>query len=298
MKISNAIKKFLNYEKVKGSTDKTILNYKVRLNYFYEFLNKNIYVNKIKYEDYENFIIYLRKKEKPNKKKLSTYTIKQYARDVKTFLNYLYKQDLINIDFSKKLIVPKTSKKIIDILTFSDIEKIYAHYDKNSFFGCRNLLIITLMLDTGLRLSEVVNLCWSDFDFEKHLIKVFGKGQKERYVPLTSTISAYFILYKRFFDIQISNNIFINAKGQQLSANAVELFIKRLKKSLNIKKLYPHLFRHTFATMFLMNGGNIYDLKIILGHTSLEMVENYLHLCTQLNIYKQAQFSPLTKKTR
>lgn len=298
MKISNAIKKFLNYEKVKGSTDKTILNYKVRLNYFYEFLNKNIDVNKIKYEDYENFIIYLRKKEKPNKKKLSTYTIKQYARDVKTFLNYLYKQDLINIDFSKKLIVPKTSKKIIDILTFSDIEKIYAHYDKNSFFGCRNLFIITLMLDAGLRLSEVVNLCWSDFDFEKHLIKVFGKGQKERYVPLTSTISAYFILYKRFFDIQISNNIFINAKGQQLSANAVELFIKRLKKSLNIKKLYPHLFRHTFATMFLMNGGNIYDLKIILGHTSLEMVENYLHLCTQLNIYKQAQFSPLTKKTR
>lgn len=188
--------------------------------------------------------------------------------------------------------MPKYQKKVINILSDSQIKEIIDFYDINDYIGCRNLLAICMMLDCGLRVSEVSNLCFSDFDVDRRCIIVNGKGQKQRFVPFTDfTLKLYLKLH-----LLSSNKYpFCDIFGNRLNTNGIIQIVKRLKKSLGYTNLHPHLFRHTFATLYLLNGGNPLSLQIILGHTTLYMTENYVHFANELMISKQKQFTPLSQ---
>ena len=155
------------------------------------------------------------------------------------------------------------------------------------------------MLDAGLRVSEVSNLNFEDINIGLKLIKVYGKVQKERLVPLTNTILFYF---NKYIEIsKLSNGaLFIDFKNNlRLKSSSIAEIIIRLKRRLGYKKLNPHFLRHTFATLFLVNGGDPVHLQLILGHETLFMTEHYLHIANQMTMQKQSKFSPLSnlKKT-
>lgn len=302
MKISEVLEKFLLDQEVRGNSKQTIRHYKTHIGFFIKYFGDKD-INKITYSVYENYIINLRNKFKESsgfvgkKENLSGRTIKTYASALKTFLTYAYENEFLNENVSAKIKMPRYKKKVIQILNNNEINTIINSFD-NSYIGYRDLLVILLMLESGLRLSEVVKIRLLDLDFERNIIKVDGKGQKERIVPLTpytkNIIEKYLDSHYRLFNIKfdVHTQLIRNINGENVTKNTISLIFRRLRKKTNIN-IHPHLLRHTFATLFLINGGDIANLQIILGHTTLNMVLNYLHLANQLNISIQSKYSPL-----
>ena len=304
MLLSEALKNFLIDEEVRGCTFATLRHYRTHIGFFINYYGDKD-VNLIVYEDYECYILYLKNKYKESgfvgkKQKLSGRTIKTYASALKTFLKFCFNKGYINTDLSLKIKMPKYHKKIISILSTKEISLLINSFNKDTYIGSRDLLIIAFMLESGLRLSEVVNISVCDVDYDNSVIVVHGKGQKDRIVPLTnftsSCLFSYLDNYKKYFSKIISNNEMLLKclDGTDISKNTISLIFRRLRKSSCIENLHPHLLRHTFATMFLLNGGDIANLQIILGHTTLNMVLNYLHIANQISISKQQIYSPIT----
>lgn len=304
MKISEVLKEFIKKETISGSTDSTIRHYKTHIGFFIKYFGDKD-INDITYEVYEDYIVYLRNKYKESsgfegkKQKLSGRTIKTYASALKTFLTYSYENSHLKENISKQIKMPKYKKKVIEILNKEEIDILLESFNKNTFIGARDYLVVSLMLDCGLRLSEVIKLKLEDINVVNNLIKVDGKGQKERFVPLTPTIAESVKVYKyqyflTFGKVLVNGEQLIkNINGEDATKNTISLLFRRLRKILEIK-IHPHLLRHTFATMFLINGGDITNLQIILGHTTLNMVLNYLHLANEMNMINQIQYTPLT----
>ena len=196
--------------------------------------------------------------------------------------------------------MPRYKKKTIIILSDIDINRLINSQNVFTLTGLRNLLIISLMLDCGLRLSEVAKLKLCDIIIDRKLINVDGKGQKERLVPMSDTTIHYYNMYVSMLERRLNRSLFtgeilLKTKNlQDISKNSIALIFKRLKKKLKMDNLHPHLLRHTFATLFILNGGDIVTLQMILGHTTLEMSLQYLHLAKQLQLAEQSRFSPLT----
>ena len=299
MIITKVIEDFIRYEKAIGSTPATIKHYQLQLNAFLAFYGKTD-IEYIKYETYERYILYLKNKgKKGTVVPLSGRTIKTYASALRTFLAWAYKNKYIDEDIAIRIKMPKYKKKIIKILSNNDIEKFVKNFDLEDFIGCRDLLIFCLMLESGLRLSEVILLSAEDIDLVNYLIKVNGKGQKERYVPISAYLEKvlrfYFFRYYEYFgkDLVPEDPLICLRDGSPATKNTVSLIFRRLRKKTGIH-VYPHLLRHTFATMFLLNGGTIDNLQIILGHSTLNMVLNYLHFANEMKLSKQSIYSPLS----
>lgn len=258
MFLSQCVEKFINHQYVIGSTINTINHYICHLGIFQKFLKKDININDITYNTYEKYIIHLRNKITTKNKKMSSVTIKTYSRDLKTFLKFCYEENFMKEAIYMKIRIPKCNKPTIQILGKQDIYNIFNSYDIYTFYGSRNLLILSLMLDGGLRLSEVCNLEHSDFNFENRLIRVKGKGQKERLIPLTKNIKYY---YDKYFEILssynfpkfINNFVLLDKEFNQITPNAIKQVIKRLKVKLGLSKLNPHYLRHNFASFYLIN---------------------------------------------
>ncbi len=290
MRVSEVLDKFIFEKTIIGSTEKTIFYYEQQVGFFVKFV-KDIEIENITYSDYQEYIYYLRNK----KNKLSTVTIRTYARAVKVFLKWCYEHKYINKNISLQITLPKQMKKEIDILSNEEIAKIINNYNRNCYIDKRNLLIISLMLDCGMRISELSNLKYSDFDIEKSLIKVNGKGQKQRYVPLSETTEKFLNGYLKFISLERTDYLLMEIdKKTNMSINSIRLIIRRLRYKLKIEKLHPHLLRHTFATLFIVNGGDSLSLKQILGHTTFYMVDNYCHLASAIFIARNKTFAPLS----
>lgn len=295
--LSEALKKFLKYQTINGSTIKTIKHYSTHIQYFINF-TKDIEINSLTYEMYEDYIVFLKKKYKESqvfrgqKIPLSSRTVKTYVSALKTFLRYCYSHNLLDNDIGNLIKMPKYQKKVIHVLNDVQIQEILAYYDTDTYLGCRNLLAISLMLDCGLRVSEVSSLTFSDFDIVNRCILVNGKGQKQRYVPFTDFVLKVYNKLVNFNDFKYP---FCDVFGNRLQVSGIVQIVKRLKKSLGYTTLNPHLFRHTFATLYLLNGGDPISLQTILGHTTLYMTENYVHYANELMVAKKMTFTPLTQ---
>lgn len=244
MKCHKALEKFLYYQKIKNNSFETYEYYKKRIGYFIDFIkNKNI--KKINTSDYENYTLFLLNKN------ISDYTIKTSLTAVRVFLNFLYNKKFISKDIVSELENFKCGKKTIIILTQEQIKEIYSYYNENEFYGARNLFLISLMLDCGLRVSEVINLDKSDIVVDLHSIKVNGKGSKERIVPLPSVTLYYYNNYIRF--PQVYDYFAVNIAGTRLTSSAIRRLLLNLRDALHFSTLYPHYLRHSFATWFLIN---------------------------------------------
>ena len=156
-----------------------------------------------------------------------------------------------------------------------------------------------LLLDTGLRIGELVNLRTEDIHMNEGFLKVLGKGKKERVVPMGSNaqrvLQRYLFRYRPKPLNPSIGSVFLSVSGEVLTENSVKLIFSRLAKRSGVTRLHAHLCRHTFATRFLINGGDVFTLQQILGHSTLEMVRHYVNLAANHVVIQHQKFSPLDR---
>lgn len=237
-----------------------------------------------------------------SEREISSISIQSYIRGFRAYVEWLYSSGSIEEDICKRFKLPKAKRKVIDVLTDEELRRIFRCFDLSTFLGVRDHCICMLMADSGLRLHEVVSLRSRCVHLEERYLIVSGKGNSERIVPfgdLTArALGAYIEEAKRSWSLP-SVSFFVTLDGCPICDSTLKDMFRRLKYRADIPRLHPHLLRHTFATNYLANGGDIYTLQRILGHSSLDMVKRYLHLSTQLlvNVYVSPMDSLGNKKS-
>lgn len=285
----------------------TINNYKQMVKIFLDYLVQNrglsadkIDIASISKDDVKSYMLYLRKRPiyethpfnakcEGNLTKCSVHT---YMVAVKAFLNYLYNDEYLENDIMKKFKMIKPEQKLIVPLTNDEASEIDSLFNLRTETGSRNLCIFHLMLDAGLRSSEMLHLKIENVDFKNDSLFVSqGKGSKDRYLPLSPKLKKMLYIYFTMYRPLVEHDFFLcNREGEQLTADCVKSLFSRVKKKVGMKRLYPHLLRHTFATSYILGGGDLETLRIFMGHTDISTTQKYLHLATQnrfnSNIYK------------
>jgi len=219
-----------------------------------------------------------------NKGGLSPYSIQGDVRTIKVFWSWLLYQGYIKNNALAKYPLPKVPKTLIKTLTIEQIRLLLKTINKNSPVGARNYCMLMLLIDSGMRISEVIGIQIADLNISKCLVKIIGKGQKERVIPFSHFTSKELIKYIKHYRPDLckleSPYLFPVSHGHHVRVNAIQQAIKRLAKKAELHdiKCYPHIFRHTFATMFLAKGGNAVVLKEIMGHESIQTTQKYIHL--------------------
>lgn len=265
------IKAFLDYLKFeKGNSDNTIKSYNIDLKNFFDYLEKNI--KEVNTEDIYEYIEYLKGKYVYN-------TVIRKVSCIKSLFKFCYMEKLIDKDPSNKIKNLNKEKRLPEILTLEEIKKIINSFDHTPE-NRRNQMICKMLIATGARISEILNLEIknvenTDFEF----VKVFGKGSKYRYIPIYPELENELKEYINVYRSQLKSSI-----GSFLLFPGIrrENFWKVLNKhALNVgieKKIHPHLFRHSTATLLLENGADIRMVQEILGHASIKTTEIYTHV--------------------
>lgn len=204
---------------------------------------------------------------------------------IKAFYKYLLMEDLIKKNPAELLEAPKTARKLPDTLNIVEIDSMLATIDLSKPEGMRNRAIIETMFSCGLRVSETVTLNLSDISYDEEFVKVIGKGNKERLVPIGSValkaIKQYVDYVRVHIDIKPGNNdiVFLNSRGTKLSRVMIFYIIKKLASEAGIRKtISPHTLRHSFATALVEAGADLRAVQQMLGHESITTTEIYTHI--------------------
>ncbi len=204
---------------------------------------------------------------------------------IRSFYKYCQLENISTHDPTLLLEAPKLKRTLPDILSFEEIENIISQIDLSKPEGGRNKAILETMYSCGLRVSEVVNLKISQLYLDVGYIRVIGKGDKERLVPVGSSAKKYISIYKDSIRVHIDATpgnediLFLNKRGSKLSRVMIFLIIKELVKKAGIKKnISPHTFRHSFATHLIEGGADLRAVQEMLGHESITTTEIYTHL--------------------
>lgn len=245
------------------------------------------------------FIINLQGRPGTKGRTMSSHSIYNRVNALKSFFAWLHQQGYTEEHVLRGIKQPKITDLLIEPLTPEEIEKVFAAINANTSLGARNKAIVSLMLDTGLRLTEASELKEVDVHIESQYVKTMGKGSKERLVSFGISCQKNLLNYYHHFrgqpDHEGVDAFFLAIDGYPLTSSAVRSVVKRLAKSSGVRRLHPHLLRHTYATMFLLNGGDVFLLKQNLGHTTLTMVEHYLHIASLSAAIRSQSFSPLDR---
>ncbi len=218
---------------------------------------------------------------------------------IKAFYKYLRIEQIISKDPCEMLDAPKLSRKLPDTLSYGEIQQIIEHIDLSTDEGIRNRAIIETLYSCGLRVSELTTLKRAHLFFDADFIKVFGKGEKERLVPIGNEaikqIKIYLDNIRNHINIQKGheNTLFLNRRGKGLSRVMIFYIIKDAVKKAGIqKKVSPHTFRHSFATHLVEGGADLRAVQEMLGHSSITTTEIYTHLDQSYLQETIAQFHP------
>lgn len=231
--------------------------------------------------------------------KLSPFTVCKEVKILRGFGTWLEKEGFAN-PFDE-LEVPKVPRYVVEVLTTAEIEKLLTTINPATELGARQYAIVMLMLDAGLRISEVAEARIPNLNMERQQLKVLGKGQKERIVPFgqrcAQAMMRYIHMHRAKPRRDEFNQVFLAAAGEPMTRNSLEQVIRRLRIASGIGRLHAHLMRHTFAVNYLSNGGDLRTLQLILGHESLVVTQRYLHLSQQLVQARYESHSPMDKLT-
>ena len=221
---------------------------------------------------------------------------------IKAFYKYCLLENISQTDPTALLEAPKLKRHLPDTLSVEEIETILSQIDLSKPEGGRNKAILETMYSCGLRVSEVVNLKISQLYLDVGFIRVIGKGNKERLVPIGSSAVKYITIYKNSIRIHIQPQpgnediLFLNRRGSKLSRVMIFLIIKDLSAKAGIKKtISPHTFRHSFATHLVENGADLRAVQEMLGHESITTTEIYTHLDREFLRKTLEQFHPAFK---
>lgn len=223
---------------------------------------------------------YLRKNDKSSKTKA------RYLTSINNFYKYLVENNLISKNPCDGIKMPKLEKKLPDYLTIEEVDNLL-NIRASTAYELRNKAMLETLYATGMRISELVNLTMSNLFLEDHLIKVFGKGSKERLVPIGDTAIAALEEYLKFgrgelLGTKSSEYVFISSRHTNITRQAFFKYIKKLCQEKGIKKnISPHILRHSFATHLLNNGADLRVVQDLLGHSDISTTQIYTHLSNE-----------------
>jgi integrase/recombinase XerD len=289
MTLEDALVAYKTYARAEGKSPKTVSWVASSVDYFSDFLgadHQDIAI--ITGNDLRRFIIALQDKRryshhpynKPQPTKLSPQSILTYCRGVTAFFSFLHHEGFIQTNPMEKVKVPKVPETIVPTFTEKEIEKLLAQPNKQNNEGFRDYCLLLSLIDTGARLSEMAGLKASDIDYEQNLLRVMGKGSKERYVPFGRRVAKAFMKYQlRHRPEPVgTDNFWLRRGGQPLPASRIEKLVTMYGRKAGLTRCYPHKLRHTSSVMFLRNGGDVFSLQRKLGHQSLVMTRHYSNL--------------------
>ena len=258
--------KFLNVET-------TINSYILDIYKFLEYINKDYY--KTNNDDIYKYLKHL------SDNSYSIYSVVRKISSIKSFYNYLSEESIyeINLDIER----PRFYKKLPHILSIDEVDKLL-DIELVTPFDYRNKAMLELMYATGLRVSELINLTPLNMDLDKKIVRCFGKGNKERIVPIGDTAVKYLKIYLEEYRDSLTkhticDNLFLNNHGKKLTRQG---FFKMLKKQADLKgikeNITPHMLRHSFATHLLNNGADLRSIQLMLGHENISTTGIYTNV--------------------
>jgi len=277
----------------KGLSNNTIVAYKSDLKIFLLWLNGN----KKKFSDADrieinNYLAY----RLDNGTSLST--IQRIITCIKSFYSFLFENNIIKNNSAQLIENPKKRRKLPTIITENEVMKLLESPDEKTYKGLRDKCILELLYSSGLRISELLTIKINQISKEKKFLKIKGKGNKERLVPIGSSAMNLLIVYLDTYrsNIKINDNIdilFVNENGSIISRQACWEMIQRYASiSLINKKISPHNLRHAFATHLLNNGADLRTVQMLLGHASLSTTQIYTHIAKERLVKFHQKYHP------
>ncbi|MFH4968197.1 site-specific tyrosine recombinase XerD [Gaetbulibacter sp. M240] len=282
MKWNQVLKDYQLYLKIeRGLAANSIENYSLDVKKLIQYLEDNkvsVSPTDIDKETVQRFIYELAKV-------INTRSQSRIISGLRSFFNFLVFEDYRKTNPLDLIESPKIGRKLPDTLSEEEIDRLIAAIDLSKPEGERNRAMLETLYGCGLRVSELVNLKLSDLFFDEGFIKVTGKGDKERFVPIVNStikyINNYIIYIRNHLNIQTGyeDTLFLNRRGKQLTRAMIFTIIKQLAEKIGLKKsVSPHTFRHSFATHLLQNDADLRSIQLMLGHESITTTEIYVHM--------------------
>lgn len=275
------IKQFVSYLKVeKGLAENSIFAYQRDVDKLLSFLSdQKLELDQVKPSDLNLFVGELYDLG------LAPRSQARIVSGIKQFFEFLLVDDYLKTDPSEHLEQPKIGRKLPEVLTVEEIDNLIAAIDLSKPEGHRNKAILETLYSCGLRVSELVNLKFGDFYFDEGFVRVIGKGNKQRLVPISPVVEKEIKFYREGVRAHLNiqkgseNIVFLNRRGGQLTREMIFTIVKNLAKEIRLpKSISPHTFRHSFATHLLEGGANLRAIQEMLGHESITTTEIYTHL--------------------
>ena len=300
MSWKSLIKGYENYLKIEKSLSSNTVDAYIRdinkMDGFFNTEDSKKKINSINNEDFQNYLAHL------NELKINARSQSRVISSMRSFFKYLMIEKIIDNNPSELLENPKTGKKLPEFLTIDEIDLMVSQIDRSKSDGERNIAIIEVLYGCGLRVTELIELKISEIYWKEGFIRIIGKGNKERLVPLGKIASKHLKIYlneirvHQKIDNQFVDHVFINKNGKKLSRVMIFKIIKKLTEKAGIKKnVSPHTLRHSFATHLVEGGADLRAVQEMLGHQSITTTEIYTHL--DKNYLKQniLDYHPLEK---
>ncbi len=297
MNWTGCLSEYISYLKLEKSLSENSIDAYKRdikmLMSFLEFIKLDINPDKIELQHLRQFISWV------NELGMSARTQARVISGIKSFFKYLLIDEKINRDPTALLEAPKIGRRLPEVLSVQEIDDLISAIDLSKPEGHRNKAIIETLYSCGLRVSELINLRLTDLFFDQGFIKVTGKGNKERLVPVSDKaikeIEIYIDQYRKHaqIDRHSENILFLNRRGKKLTRVMIFTIIKSLAKAIGLKKnISPHTFRHSFASHLIDGGADLRAIQEMLGHESIITTEIYTHLDTDYLRDTIIQFHP------
>ena len=295
-----AIADFLADREYKNISTATISTYKFTLQEFHSYCVENeiIDADDVTGSTIKDYLLYCLHERSNNPTTRNT-----KLRTLKAFFNYLFDSEIIKSNPVKKVGFAKQEVKI-EVCTDQQIGQMLNYYKRKktryrSFYSYREYFMIVFLLGTGVRLSEMLNLKWSDIDLINGVISVFGKKREISSIPISNKLKKEFLEYQLFCKLTFAENelkyVFVTIDNTPLRPDTIKNIFKRLSKTMNFNdvRLSAHTFRHTFAHHCLMNGMDVFTLQKLLRHTDLSMTQRYLALWGTALKEQNDKYNPL-----
>lgn len=282
MNWNSYLKSYQSYLKIeRGLSENTIENYSFDVARLHDYLERNkmeVSPVKIDEETLQQFIYSV-------SREVNARSQARIISGLKSFFTWLIFEDYRNDNPLELIETPKIGRKLPDTLSIQEIDALIGAIDLSLAEGERNRAMLETLYGCGLRVSELVALRISDLFFDEGFVKVTGKGNKQRFVPIGDTTQKFIEIYRTAVRSHLAiqkgfeDTLFLNRRGRQLTRAMIFTIIKDLAAKINLNKtISPHTFRHSFATHLLENGADLRSIQLMLGHESITTTEIYVHL--------------------